>query len=193
MDYQDNLKIVEKLLSKGEILCQLAEEAVELADAITGYKNRKDGRHFEYALSNVIMGEPAEWEGVLEEAADVSLVVIAVLDTIYDENERKIHKNIMDTMEVVIKALPENERIKSMQKLCHEIAKAALKLRRAMGTENPTPVTEEDAKKKLLCHLSVIKVLFEEKFTDGEKVDIKGIREKKAERWSKRLRGEANA
>ena len=86
----------------------------------------------------------------------------------------------------------EKEKIKSMQKLCHEIAKAALKLRRAMGTENPTPVTEEDAKKKLLCHLSVIKVLFEEKFTDAEKYEMKNTREKKAERWSKRLRGEAN-
>ena len=138
------------------------------------------------------MGEPTEWKGVLEEAADVSLVIVGVLDMIYDENERKIHKNIMDTMEVVVKSLPEKEKIKSMQKLCHEIAKAALKLRRAMGTENPTPVTEEDAKKKLLCHLSVIKVLFEEKFTDAEKYEMKNTREKKAERWSKRLRGEAN-
>lgn len=193
MDYQDNLKIVEKLLSKGEVLCQLAEEAVELADAITGYKYRQDGRHYERVLSSSFMGEPAEWKGVLEEAADVSLVIVAVLDMIYDEHERKIHKNIMDTMEVVVKSLPEKEKIKSMQKLCHEIAKAALKLRRAMGTENPTPVTEEDAKKKLLCHLSVIKVLFEEKFTDGEKADMKRIRENKAERWSKCLRGGANA
>lgn len=192
MDYQDHLKIVEKMLSKGEILCQLSEEAVELADAITGYKHRQDGRNYESILSSAFMGDPTEWKGVLEEAADVSLVIVGVLDMIYDENERKIHKNIMDTMEVVVKSLPEKEKIKSMQKLCHEIAKAALKLRRAMGTENPTPVTEEDAKKKLLCHLSVIKVLFEEKFTDAEKYEMKNTREKKAERWSKRLRGEAN-
>ncbi|WP_458407823.1 hypothetical protein [Anaerotignum sp.] len=193
MDYQDNLKIVEKLLSKGEILCQLAEETVELAEAITGYKHCQDGRHLEYSLANAFMGKPAEWKGVLEEAADVSLVIIVTLDMLYDENDRKIHKNIMDTMEVVVKALHDNEKIKAMQKLSHDIAMAALKLRRAMGTENPTPVTEEDAKKKLLCHLSVIKVLFEEKFTDGEKADMKRIRDNKAERWSKRLRGEANA
>lgn len=193
MDYQDNLKIVKKLLSKGEILCQLAEEAVELADAITEYKNRMDERSASFSLGNTLMNSPAEWKGVLEEAADISLVIVVTLDMIYDENERKIHKSIMDTMEVVAKALSGREILSSMNKLSHDIAKAALKLRRAMGAENPTPITEEDAKKKLLCHLSVFKVLFEEKFSENEKEDMERIKKEKAERWSMRLRGEANA
>ena len=95
-------------------------------------------------------------------------------------------------MTVVVKKLSAREKISALLKLIHDIAKAALKLRRAMGTENPTPITEDDAKKKLLCHLSVAKVLFEEHFSDQEKSDMKSIREKKAERWSKRLRREAN-
>ena len=34
MEYQDNLKIVEKILSREALLNQMAEEAVELARAI---------------------------------------------------------------------------------------------------------------------------------------------------------------
>lgn len=193
MEYQDNLKIVEKMLGKEEILCQMAEEAVELADALTEYKNKMDERSPEFTLRNVLRNSPAEWNGVVEETADLSLVAIVTLDMIYDENDRKIHKSIMDTMEVVAKTMSGREILGSMNKLSHDIAKAALKLRRAMNKENPTPITEEDAKKKLLCHLSIFKVLFEEKFSEKEKEDMERIKEEKAERWSKRLRGEANA
>lgn len=192
MEYQDNLKIVEKLLSKGEILCQLAEEAVELAKVIMLYNNERRRRWNGHCISNPFC-ESAQWKDVIEETADVSLVMTVALNTIYDDNERKIHINIMETMGVVVSALPSLELNKLIEKVCFDIAKTALKLRRAEGTENPTPITEEEAKKILLCHLSMMNSIIADRFSKEEKEDIKRIMMQKAERWSKRLRGEANA
>lgn len=193
MEYQDNLKIIEKLLSKEALLCQLAEEAAELAEAIYIYMEAK--RKSNSSLHTMICfidTENMEWKGVVEEAADVSLVITTVLERLYDEKDMKIYESLSDTMRVAVKQLRESENINAVQKIGLELARGALKLKRAMSDENPTPITEDDARNTLLCKVSVANALFEALFGESEKEEILKIKIEKAERWSKRLRGEVD-
>lgn len=188
MDYQDNLKIVEKLLSREALLNQLAEEAVELAKAILLYKEKTDHRHH---LANSIFAEPmlTEWKELLEEGADLELVIEVVLAAAFDSDERKIYKNIIGTMDVVVSVLTIREVLKTMQKLCHDVAKAALKLNRAAGRENPTPISEDYARKQLLCHMASMMALQEKAFVGTDKEKTEEIKTEKAARWVSRLTG----
>lgn len=188
MDYQDNLKIVEKLLSREALLNQLAEEAVELSKAILLYKEKTDHRHH---LANTIFAEPmlTEWKELLEEGADLELVIEVVLAAAFDSDERKIYKNIIGTMDVVVSVLTTREVLKTMQKLCHDVAKAALKLNRAAGRENPTPISEDYARKQLLCHMASMMALHGKAFVGTDKEKTEEIKTEKAARWVSRLTG----
>lgn len=80
--------------------------------------------------------------------------------------------------------------LKLLHEVCHDLAKAALKLRRARSGENSTPITEEEAKEMLLCHISMIMALDTILFKNEEREQMEKIKEMKMERWAERLRGE---
>ena len=70
-----------------------------------------------------------------------------------------------------------------------ELGHASLKLRRAICGENPTPVSEEEAQRKLLEEVADVLLILED-FLDIDPLDIEidNIRAKKLERWYERLK-----
>ena len=188
MDYQDNLKIVEKILSREALLNQMAEEAVELARAILLYRD-KTGHRRSWGSAVFSDSSLTEWGEVVEEGADLALVTEVVLAAGFDSDERKIFKNIIGTMDVVVSILTTREVLETMQKVCHDVAKAALKLNRAAGGENPTPISEEYARKQLLCHMASMMALQGKAFVGTDQEKIEEIKEEKAARWVGRLMG----
>ena len=89
----------------------------------------------------------------------------------------------------LIKSLPETELLAQLAEECSELAQAALKLRRAMDKTNPTPISREDARAKLIeeiadvfnCIDFIVKI---------ERLDVSEmfqIVKDKRERWDKRL------
>lgn len=190
MEYQDNLIIIEKSLSWEALLRQLAEEAIELSGAILEYREKTMADCLVQKPSLFSMGGYDEWKAVVEEAADIDLVMQIVLEKIYDENSRKIRESIMVTVKVVTDTLTSDNVLRSMQKGCHDIGKAALKLIRSMGEENPTPITEAEAKNNLLSYMAAMWVLLEKRFgTTMFATEIEKIKTRKAERWVHRLMG----
>jgi len=99
-----------------------------------------------------------------------------------------------DFMQGIIRTaetLPETECLAQLAEEACELAQAALKLRRAMGTGNPTPVSVEDAVENLteeiadvqLCGAVIV-------YADGRvKPDnIEKVMKEKAARWLERLK-----
>lgn len=89
----------------------------------------------------------------------------------------------------IIKALPETELLAQLAEECNELAQAALKLRRAIDGTNPTPVTQEDARKKLVEEIADVFNCIDF-IAEIEKLDINEtfrIIKDKRERWEKRL------
>ena len=64
-----------------------------------------------------------------------------------------------------------------------------MKLNRAAGRENPTPISEEYARKQLLCHMASMMALQEKAFVGTDKGKIEEIKTEKAARWVSRLTG----
>ena len=127
---------------------------------------------------------------VREEAADVELVADVLLDKIYAAYDRRILGSMVGSILIVVKGLGLIHIRKVLHEVCHDLAKAALKLRRARSGENSTPITEEEAKEMLLCHISMIMALDTILFKNEEREQMEKIKEMKMERWAERLRGE---
>lgn len=128
--------------------------------------------------------------GAIEEAADVELVADVLLDKIYAAYDRRILGSMVGSILIVVKGLGLIHIRKVLHEVCHDLAKAALKLRRARSGENSTPITEEEAKEMLLCHISMIMALDTILFKNEEREQMEKIKEMKMERWAERLRGE---
>ena len=128
--------------------------------------------------------------GDREEAADVELVADVLLDKIYAAYDRRILGSMVGSILIVVKGLGLIHIRKVLHEVCHDLAKAALKLRRARSGENSTPITEEEAKEMLLCHISMIMALDTILFKNEEREQMEKIKEMKMERWAERLRGE---
>jgi NTP pyrophosphatase (non-canonical NTP hydrolase) len=94
-----------------------------------------------------------------------------------------------DKIKFVREKLPKEELLAQLAEECSELAQAALKLRRVFDGRNVTPVTEEEAFAKVLEEFAdvmlCVKVIGIDSVLNMKK--ILDIREKKLERWVKRL------
>ena len=82
--------------------------------------------------------------------------------------------------------LPPEEILAQLAEEAAELAQAALKLRRVMDGTNPTPVTLEEAVRSLNEEMADVTLCFDlVPFADYSQVNE--IRERKEERWKKRL------
>ena len=173
MNDNESKETVLQLLPAEEAILQLAEECVELSKEFLIFNNT------EYGMPTRVMPT-----GAIEEAADV------LLDTIYAAYDRRILGSMVGSILIVVKGLGLIHIRKVLHEVCHDLAKAALKLRRARSGENSTPITEEEAKEMLLCHISMIMALDTILFKNEEREQMEKIKEMKMERWAERLRGE---
>ena len=179
MNYNESKETVLQLLPAEEVILQLAEECVELSKEFLIFNNT------ERRMPTRVMPT-----GAIEEAADVELVAEVLLDKIYAAYDRRILGSMVGSMLIVVKGLGLIHIRKVLHEVCHDLAKAALKLRRARSGENSTPITEEEAKEMLLCHISMIMALDTILFKNEEREQMEKIKEMKMERWAERLRGE---
>lgn len=87
--------------------------------------------------------------------------------------------------------LPRAEILAQLAEECAELAQAALKLRRALTGDNPTPVSAEDAEDHLFAELAdvilCVNVAMDELVYDTAS-SLEQEMAKKADRWARRLR-----
>ena len=179
MRYDENKETVLQLLPTDDAILQLAEECVELSKELLIFNNT------EYGMPTRVMPT-----GAMEEAADVELVAEVLLDKIYVTYDKRILHSMVGSILIVVKGLGRIHIKESLHEVCHNLAKAALKLRRARSGDNPTLITEEEAREMLLCHISMIMALDTILFNGEAREQMEKIKEQKMERWAKRLKGE---
>lgn len=180
MRYDKNKETVLQLLPADEAILQLAEECVELSKELLIFNNT------EYGMPTRVMPT-----GAMEEAADVELVAEVLLDKMYVTYDKRILHSMVGSILIVVKGLGLIHIKESLHEVCHNLAKAALKLlRRARSGDNPTLITEEEAREMLLCHISMIMALDTILFNGEAREQMEKIKEQKMERWAKQLKGE---
>lgn len=184
MNYNESKETVLQLLPTDDAILQLAEECVELSKEFLIFNNT------ERRMPTGIMPTGIMPTGAMEEAADVELVAEVLLDKIYAAYDRRILHSMVGSMLIVVKGLGLIHIKESLHEVCHDLAKAALKLRRARSGDNPTLITEEAAREMLLCHISMIMALDTILFNGEARERMEKIKEQKMERWAKRLKGE---
>lgn len=79
------------------------------------------------------------------------------------------------------------ERLAQLAEEAIELAHAALKLRRAMGRENPTPVAPEDAFAQVKEEIADVTLLVHLLYLDTNLTEMEEIRRRKLLRWRDRL------
>lgn len=178
MNYNESKETVLQLLPTDDAILQLAEECVELSKEFLIFNNT------ERRMPTRVMPT-----GAIEEAADVELVADVLLDKIYAAYDRRILGSMVGSILIVVKGLGLIHIRKVLHEVCHDLAKAALKLRRARSGENSTPITEEAAREMLLCHISMIMALDTILFNGEAREKMEKIKEQKLERWAMRLKG----
>lgn len=179
MNYNESKETVLQLLPTDDAILQLAEECVELSKEFLIFNNT------ECRMPTGVMPT-----GAIEEAADVELVAEVLLDKMYAAYDKRILHSMVGSILIVVKGLGLIHIKESLHEVCHDLAKAALKLRRTRYGDNPTPIIEEEAMETLLCHISMILALDAILFNDAERKQIEEIKEQKLERWAMRLKGE---
>lgn len=128
MNYNESKETVLQLLPTDDAILQLAEECVELSKEFLIFNNT------ERRMSTGVMPT-----GAIEEAADVELVAEVLLDKIYAAYDRRILRSMVGSILIIVKGLGLIHIKESLHEVCHDLAKAALKLRRARSGENSTP------------------------------------------------------
>lgn len=171
MNYNESKETVLQLLPTDDAILQLAEECVELSKGFLIFNNT------ERRMSTGVMPT-----GAMEEAADVELVAEVLLDKIYAAYDKRILRSMVGSILIVVKGLGLIHIKESLHEVCHDLAKAALKLRRARSGENPTLITEEEAREMLLCHISMIMALDTILFNGEAREQMEKIKEQKMER-----------
>lgn len=92
-----------------------------------------------------------------------------------------------ENIEKVRTMLDKPELLCQLAEECTELGKAALKLRRIMNGINPTPLTEEEARKNFTEEVSDIMAVLKVLDISVESEEIHGIQEYKFQRWVRRL------
>ncbi len=96
----------------------------------------------------------------------------------------------MDYMVAITQNISEQELLAQLAEEASELAQAALKLRRSMRRENPTPISRQVAKNGLLEEIAdVLNCIETVNLSKTEVKLINQIREKKLQRWVDRLNG----
>lgn len=96
----------------------------------------------------------------------------------------------MAETEIKIKEyLGESEMLCQLAEEAAELSQAALKLRRALWCNNPTPVTVEEARVNLIEELADVHNVSNLLLEADDVVEIYDIVWRKRERWLKRLEG----
>lgn len=96
----------------------------------------------------------------------------------------------MAETEIKIKEyLGESEMLCQLAEEAAELSQAALKLRRALGCNNPTPVTVEEARRNLVEEAADVYNVLGLLLDAADNAEIYSIIRRKKERWLKRLEG----
>lgn len=91
-------------------------------------------------------------------------------------------------IEYIKKMLPRSELLCQLSEESAELAKAALKLRRAEDGTNPTPVTIEEATENLMEEIADILLVLDTLEIDAMSLEVDMVQEKKLRRWVERLK-----
>lgn len=168
----DKKEVILDYLGEGEIFCQLAEEASELAQAALEYHMS----HGYYRNMSTISREQA-YHNLIEEVADVTLC-LQMLGVDCQEVSDSSHE------------ISKRPVLCCLAKEAAELSKAALKCRRAYGFfQNVTPVTKEEAHQNLAKKVADVMLCIRISGLDhGTAADeVHEIMEAKIERWYQRL------
>lgn len=95
----------------------------------------------------------------------------------------------MNLDEKIKQHLPQDELLAQLAEECAELSQAALKLRRALWCNNPTPVTAEEARANLVEEIADILNVPDLLLEIDDVDEIYDIVQRKRERWLKRLEG----
>lgn len=96
----------------------------------------------------------------------------------------------MDRLNEKIKQhIPQDELLAQLAEECAKLSQAALKLRRALGCNNPTPVTVEEARRNLVEEAADVYNVLGLLLDAVDNAEIYSIIRRKKERWLKRLEG----
>lgn len=184
MNNNENKETVLQLLPTDDAILQLAEECVELCKELFVFDKKVDRTQLAKDTAFKMLS------GVREEAADVELVAEVLLDKMYAAYDKRILHSMVGSILIVVKGLGLIHIKESLHEVCHDLAKAALKLRRARSGYNPTLITVEGAREMLLCHISMVVALDTILFNGEAREQMEKIKEQKLERWAMRLKGE---
>lgn len=183
--YETNCAVVWNNLGAEELLCQLAEELTELSMAAMdvvdcAFEEKTFKVDHETKKRTMMM------DAMLEEIADVELVMEVMLAA----NEKRMIDDVMSSDKgTPLDGINWFSMVNAVSKKSLPIAKTALKVRRAMTRKNPTPVTWAEAHHAMiegLGHLLVMTNAVKGSAVLGNK-KVSAFKEKKAERWAKRL------
>lgn len=96
----------------------------------------------------------------------------------------------MDRLNKKIKQhLPQDELLAQLAEECAELSQAALKLRRALTSINPTPVAADEARRNLVEEAADVYNVLGLLLDAEDNAEIYSIIRRKKERWLKRLEG----
>lgn len=98
----------------------------------------------------------------------------------------------MNTTDTILSRTTRAERLVQLAEECAELGKAALKVRRTITRDNPTPVSCNEAEEQMREEIADV-LLMMQYVTGGDVAitaspDIVEIAERKERRWAKRLR-----
>lgn len=94
-----------------------------------------------------------------------------------------------ETETKIMEHIGESEMLCQLAEEAAELSQAALKLRRALGCNNPTPVAAEEARANLVEEIADILNVSELLLEIDDVDEIYDIVQRKRERWLKRLEG----
>lgn len=98
----------------------------------------------------------------------------------------------MTTIDYIRRKVPRSELLAQLAEEAAELAQAALKLRRAMDTVNPTPLSEKEALNGLYEEIADVELLIWALNLEGtveQMVSVEKIIRRKLARWCGRLDG----
>ena len=181
MSLLSDINTVKCLLDEEELLLQLAEEAGELADAVIDYGHNRG------SVADQMDVYDTYSEKVLEEMADIELVATTLLS---QEEIRDIVVTINrpENNDPIVKQYITDLFIYKFSRICLDVVKNSMKLRRAKNGKNPTPISAEEARTNLYRSIKAV-MIFSRRMTaalDGRGVIIRTSNEK-ATRWVDRL------
>ena len=176
----ENIKNIGLLLDEEELLCQVAEECVELVKAMEDLSSK-----------GVVNGNGGAYlSEIEEEISDILLVSNALLEKmILDKTTLNFFAKITFLAEENLQKISISAQRSEVIKVTMDVAKLALKLRRAMTKKNYTPISEESARLDLIYSMAVQNGMVHCMINRCNFKKTYDIQTEKSERWIRRLQG----